>query len=73
MPRGHTAFAEKPEIPTYLVGDDTALKKFFDLIPAPYETYTQLFWHMNTEELDKYFQKKSQEKRDAKKLEEARA
>ncbi len=54
MPSGNSAFLQKPDIPTYLVGDPSALARFDDLIPAPYETYTSLFWLGDTSSVDEY-------------------
>jgi hypothetical protein len=43
MPNGNSAFLQKPDIPTYLVGSQEGLQTFSSLIPAPNETYTSLF------------------------------
>jgi hypothetical protein len=53
FPQGHTAFMSKPEIPTYLVGTPDQVEQFFSLVPAPNETYTNLFWPGNTSHLAK--------------------
>lgn len=68
MPSGHTAFVQKPDIPTYLVGRDEAMKTFEELVPAPNETYTNLFWPDDFSELDKFIKDKREE---LKKLKEA--
>jgi hypothetical protein len=61
---GHSAFCSKPEIPTYLVGSPENLKKFYELIPAPNETYTNLFWHEEYHEIEKFIEeKRAQEKK----------
>ena len=41
---GHSAYAQKPDIPTYLIGDESSITRFHDLVPAPNETYTRLHW-----------------------------
>jgi hypothetical protein len=71
MPNGFTAFASKPEIPTYLVGKEAVVEAFMKLVPIPVEAYTSLFWPVETKELDEFIkQKKDEEKkaREAKKL-----
>lgn len=52
----HSAFVEKANIPVYLVGSETALSTFSNLIPAPDETYTNLFLAHDNMELDKKLQ-----------------
>lgn len=54
MPNGNSAFLQKPDVPTYLVGGPAALGKFAELIPAPNETYTSLFWLGDTSPVDEY-------------------
>ena len=56
MPNGNSAFLQKPDIPTYLVGGHAALTVFAKLIPAPNETYTSLFWLGDTSTVDEYLQ-----------------
>jgi len=65
MPRGHTAFVEKPFIPTYLTGPQKVIEKLLELIPCPTETYTSLFWPGDTSEIDQTIRdlKKDQTKR----------
>jgi hypothetical protein len=64
MPGGFSALAAKPEIPTWLVGDLHELDRFYELVPAPNEAYTQLFWPYNTEAFDRYIEEKlAEEKR----------
>ena len=58
MPNGFTVLMQKPDIPTYLVGSDAQLQRFHDLIPAPNEAYTTLFWPYRTAEIDAYVAKK---------------
>ena len=60
---GNSAFFAKPDIPTYLVGSPNALNRFRGMIPAPNETYTQLFWPQNTDTLDKFIQERRIEKK----------
>jgi hypothetical protein len=50
-----------------LVGDQTELDLFYKLIPAPNESYTNLFWPANTAELDNFIKEKRKEEREAKK------
>ena len=58
MPGGHSAFVHKAHIPTYLVGSKESLRVFFKLVPAPNETYTSLFWLLDTDPIDKYLREK---------------
>jgi hypothetical protein len=51
---GHSAFCSKPDIPTYLVGNESQLRHFYELLPAPNETCSNLFWHEDFEQLEKY-------------------
>jgi len=67
FPSGYTAFLAKPDIPTYLVGDETALNLFYTLVPAPNEAYTNLYWPGDSKALDAFIEKKRKEKRDIKK------
>lgn len=60
---GYSAFFAKPDIPTYLVGSPNALTRFREMIPAPNETYTQLFWPQNTDRLDEFIQERRKEKK----------
>lgn len=52
---GHMAFEIKAEVPTYLVGTMEELDEFYKCIPAPNETYSRLFWHQDTKQVDEYF------------------
>jgi hypothetical protein len=63
MPGGFTALKAKPEIPTWLVGTEKELKRFHDLVPAPNEAYTQLFWPYNTKAFDEFINAKVAEKK----------
>ncbi|MCU0835999.1 MAG: hypothetical protein MUC77_16450 [Chromatiaceae bacterium] len=67
MPNGFTALAQKPDIPTYLVGSEADVKQFNLLVPAPNEAYTQLFWPYNTTAIDHYVQQKKAEEKAKKK------
>ncbi|MEX0806163.1 MAG: hypothetical protein WD688_23010 [Candidatus Binatia bacterium] len=58
MPGGFTALRAKPDIPTWLVGSETELALFNELVPAPNEAYTQLFWPYNTDDFDQFIEKK---------------
>jgi hypothetical protein len=62
MPSGNSAFLQKPDIPTYLVGDPRALARFGELIPAPNETYTSLFWLGDTSSVDDYLKERKKKK-----------
>lgn len=55
---GNSAFFAKPLIPTYLVGTPEILERFDELVPAPCETYTQLFWPGQTDDLDHFIQER---------------
>jgi hypothetical protein len=63
MPRGHTAFIDKPHIPAFLVGSAELVQKFLELVPAPNETYTSLFWPRDTSEIDKALQARKRKNR----------
>ncbi|MBI3989228.1 MAG: hypothetical protein HY347_06385 [candidate division NC10 bacterium] len=69
---GHTAFAQKPEIPTYFVGSVGVLAEFDKLVPAPNETYTSLFWPGDTAAIDQYLQDRRQQEKKSKPSKEAR-
>jgi hypothetical protein len=47
MPSGYSAFVGKPEIPTYLVGSSAEVEAFHALVPAPNDTYCNLFWPLD--------------------------
>jgi len=55
---GNSAFFAKPDIPTFLIGSPDALKRFREIIPAPNETYTQLYWPQNTDIIDTFIQER---------------
>jgi hypothetical protein len=55
-------------IPTYLVGDSRALARFAELVPAPNETYTSLFWLGDTATVDEYLKDRKKKEAAAKKL-----
>jgi hypothetical protein len=61
MPNGNSAFLQKADVPTYLVGSDSDLKVFSRLVPAPNETYTTLLWLGDTSPVDQYFVNRKQE------------
>ena len=63
MPTGFSALMAKPYIPTWLVGSPEQLKIFNQLVPAPNEAYTQLFWPYNTDAIDTYIAKKKEEEK----------
>ncbi len=67
FPSGHTAFWQKPDIPTYLVGSTAEVQAFERLVPAPNETYSNLFWPFDTGPLDTFLKAERQKERDAKK------
>lgn len=64
FPSGHTAFIAKPDIPVYLVGKDKEIELLYDLVPAPNEAYTNLFWPGKTEELDNYIRKRKEQEKE---------
>ena len=47
MPSGFSAFVGKPDIPTYLVGLPEAVQAFHEMVPAPNDTYCNLFWPLD--------------------------
>lgn len=63
MPNGFTALLSKPDIPTWLVGAEVELAKFNQLVPAPNEAYTQLFWPYNTDSFDTFITRKIAEEK----------
>ena len=63
MPGGHTAFAHKADIPTYLVGNEQELDVFLKYVPTPSEAYTNLFWVFDTDPLDEFLRKRSQQEK----------
>jgi hypothetical protein len=67
MPNGNSAFLQKPDVPTYLVGSNEALEAFQRLVPTANETYTSLFWLGDTSQIDEYLQKRKQQEREARK------
>lgn len=67
MPNGNSAFLQKPDIPTYLVGSQEGLRTFSSLIPAPNETYTSLFWLGDTSAVDQYLQERKKKEAEQKK------
>ena len=66
FPRGHAAFWQKPDIPTYLVASPSELAAFESLVPAPNEGYCALSWPGQTESLDNYLKDERHKERDAK-------
>jgi hypothetical protein len=67
FPSGHMAFRTKSDIPTYLMGTVEELNKFYELVPAPNESYTNLFWPGDTKALDEFIAKKKKEEQELKK------
>lgn len=67
FPSGHAALCAKPDIPTYLIGTPEQLKEFYAIVPAPNESYTNLFWPGDTKALDEFIKMKRKEEREAKK------
>jgi len=67
LPSGNSAFMQKPDVPTYLVGQDAALAEFSKLVPAANETYTSLFWLGDSNPVDKYLQQRRARELEAKK------
>lgn len=67
MPSGFSAFVAKPDIPTYLVGSKENLEIFYNLVPAPNEAYTRLYWPYDTADLDDLLQQEKKKEQEAKK------
>lgn len=44
FPNGNYSLFQKPYIPVYLVGKNQDLEFLYELVPAPHETYINLFW-----------------------------
>ena len=63
MPSGFSALMAKPDIPTWLVGSPEEIELFHQLVPAPNEAYTQLFWPYNTDALDQFIAEKLAEQK----------
>jgi hypothetical protein len=66
FPKGHSAFWQKPDIPTYLVGTEGDLTRFAELVPAPNETYSTLFWPGDTDPVDAFIKEEKRKEREAK-------
>jgi len=60
LPNGNSAFLQKPDVPTYLVGDAHVLQSLQKLIATPNETYTSLFWLGDTSSVDEYLKKRKE-------------
>ncbi len=58
LPSGNSAFLQKPDVPTYLVGSNASLEIFWGLVPAPNETYTSLFWLGDATSIDEYMRER---------------
>ena len=67
MPSGFSAFVAKPDIPTYLVGSKENLEIFYDLVPAPNEAYTRLYWPYDTSDLDNHLKQEKKKDQESKK------
>ncbi len=70
--KGHSAFMQKPDVPTYLVGSEYAMEMLRKYIPAPNETYTGLFSPFDTSELDKFLEERLKQEKEAKKQQKAK-
>jgi hypothetical protein len=68
MPRGHTAFMDKPHVPTRFIGHAEHLRILLDLVPTPNETYTDLFWIRETADLDEALRKRRKEEGERRRL-----
>ena len=71
MPSGFSAFVGKADIPTYLVGSPGEVEAFHELVPAPNETYFNLFWPIETTLVDKMLRARQQERDAAKRAEKS--
>lgn len=69
MPSGFSAFVGKPDIPTYLVGRTGDVEAFLALVPAPNETYCNLFWPLDDSAASKAL-KAQHEKNEARRREQ---
>jgi hypothetical protein len=70
MPNGFSAFIRKPEIPTHFVGSLAEIEALYALVPAPNETYCELFWPLDTSRVDVLLKYRDQQRKDAKKIRE---
>ena len=61
MPSGYSAFVGKPEIPTYLVGSAAEVEAFHALVPAPNDTYCNLFWPLDDTDASKALKARHEE------------
>jgi hypothetical protein len=66
MPSGFSAFIRKPEIPTYLVGAPEQIDALCRLVPAPNETYYNLFWPLDTSRVDALLEARDAQRKAAK-------
>jgi hypothetical protein len=66
MPNGFSAFIRKPEIPTHFVGSLAEIDALYALVPAPNETYCELFWPLDTSRVDVLLKARQQQRKDAK-------
>ncbi|MBP2297097.1 hypothetical protein [Azospirillum rugosum] len=65
LPNGFSAFYSKPDIPTYLIGDQADLDDFYKLVPVPQEAYCNLFWPIDTSGADLFIKEKRDEEKRA--------
>jgi hypothetical protein len=61
MPSGFAAYVGKPDIPTHLIGTPDAIQQYHELVPAPNETYCNMYWPLDTTAIDAALQKKKAE------------
>jgi hypothetical protein len=66
FPKGHTAFWQKADVPTYLVGSEHDIQTLLKLVPAPNETYVNLFWPGDTKPLDEFIKEQKRKEQEQK-------
>ena len=67
---GNSAYFSKPEIPTYLVGNEKMLHDFAKRIPLPHETYTKLFLPGDSRIIDDHIKKQMKDRKELQKSKE---
>ncbi len=68
---GNSAYFSKPEIPTYLVGNEEMLHDFAKRIPLPHETYTKLFLPGDSRIIDDHIKKQMKDRKELQKSKES--
>lgn len=60
---GNATFFAKPQIPVYFCGSMENLEIFNQRVPAPVESYSNLYWPSRSTEVDAYFAQRRRENR----------